>query len=134
LSRATAPERWRSCAGFTIIEVLVALAVMATSLAAIGAVAASSARGSRALDQRVALLQTARAVEAGIPRRRDLAFGETEGEIAGHRWRMDVRPLAVDGVPADSLWVPKDVVIRIRAPSGATIMLETVRLTRSQAE
>jgi general secretion pathway protein I len=133
LSRATAREHWRARAGFTIIEVLVALAVMATSLAAIGAVAAANARGSRALDQRVALLQTARAVETGIPRRRDLAFGETEGEIAGHRWWMEVRPLAVDGVP-DSPWVPKDIVIRVRAPSGATIKLETVRLTRSAAQ
>lgn len=134
MSRATAREQWRARAGFTIIEVLVALAVMATSLAAIGAVAAANARGSRALDQRVALLQTARAVETGIPKRRDLAFGETEGEIAGHRWQMVVRPLAFDGVPADSPWVPKDVVIRVRAPSGATIELETVRLTRSAAE
>lgn len=131
MSRVSAPDRRR--AGFTIVEVLVALVVMATSLAAIGSVAAANARASRTLDQRAGLLQTARAVEAGIPRRDDLALGETEGELAGHRWRMEVRPLAVDDVPADAPWVPRSVVIRIRAPSGASITLETVRLARSAA-
>lgn len=134
MSRGKARELRRGAAGFTLVEVLVALAVMATSLAAIAAVAGSSTRAARTLDQRVSLLQTARAVEAGIPARRDLAFGETDGEIAGNRWRMDVRPLAVDGVPGGSKWVPRDIVIRVRAPSGAMIVLETVRLTRSEAE
>lgn len=130
MSRVSAPDR-RQCAGFTIVEVLVALVVMATSLAAIGSVAAANARASRTLDQRAGLLQTARAVEAGIPRRSDLALGETEGEIGGHRWRMEVRPLAVDDVPADAQWVPRSIVIRVRAPSGASVTLETVRLARS---
>lgn len=132
MSRVSAPER-RQCAGFTIVEVLVALVVMATSLAAIGSVAAANARASRTLDQRGALLQTARAVEAGIPRRGDLAPGETEGELAGHRWRMEVRPLAIDDDAADAQWVPRSIVIRVRAPSGASITLETVRLARSAA-
>jgi general secretion pathway protein I len=133
LSRV-APRKRRARAGFTIVEVLVALAVTATSLGAIGAVAATSARASRTLDQRVALLQTARAVEAGIPRRRDLAVGQTDGEIAGHRWRMEVRPLALDGMPPDPLWVPRQVVIRVRAPSGASVTIETVRLARSAVQ
>lgn len=129
-----APRKRRARAGFTIVEVLVALAVTATSLGAIGAVAATSARASRTLDQRVALLQTARAVEAGIPKRRDLAIGQTDGEIAGHRWRMEVRPLALDGMPQDTLWVPRQVVIRVRAPSGASLTIETVRLARGAAQ
>lgn len=129
-----APRKRRARAGFTIVEVLVALAVTATSLGAIGAVAATSARASRTLDQRVALLQTARAVEAGIPKRRDLAIGQTDGEIAGHRWRMEVRPLALDGMPPYTLWVPRQVVIRVRAPSGASVTIETVRLARDAAQ
>ena len=133
MSRASARER-SSRAGFTIIEVLVALAVMATSLAAIASVASTSARASRSLDQRVALLQTARAVETGIPPRRDLALGETDGEIAGNRWRMDVRPFAIDGASAGSPWIPRTIVINVRAPSGAMMTIETVRLIRSASE
>ncbi|RAI43577.1 prepilin-type N-terminal cleavage/methylation domain-containing protein [Rhodoplanes roseus] len=134
MSRVRARERRRARAGFTIVEVLVALAVVAASLGAIGTVAASSARASRSLDQRVSLVQTARAVEAGIPPRAQLAPGRTEGEIAGHRWRMDVRPLPVEGIPVGSPWVARDVVIRVRAPSGATLELETVRLVRREPE
>lgn len=124
----------RGCAGFTLVEVLVALAVAAASLAAIGQVAGTSARASRTLEQRVGLIQTARAVETGIPGRRDLALGRTDGEVAGHRWRMDVRPQDVGGVPEGARYVPRDVLIRVRGPNGAMVVLETVRLARSAAE
>jgi len=163
LSRAAAPERCPDGparaprtgagggAGFTLIEVLVALAVAAACLGAIAQVSGTSARGSRALDAHVGLLQTARAVETGIPARGDLAVGRTDGEVAGHRWRMDVRPLAVGGEdgggdggkgsgpdaaggPGGGRWAPMDVLIRVRAPSGALLVIETVRLVRAAAE
>ncbi|MDI4666032.1 prepilin-type N-terminal cleavage/methylation domain-containing protein [Xanthobacter autotrophicus] len=121
-------------AGFTLIEVLVALAVAAAALAAIGQLMGANGRGARALEARAGLLSAARAVEAGIPARRDLALGRTDGDIAGHGWRMDVRPLEVAGVPEGSKWTPRDVVIRVRAPSGALVVLETVRLVPAAAE
>lgn len=67
MSRIETCRRGRNLAGFTIIEALVALAVVAGSLAAIGSVIAASTRGAPALEQRVALLQTARAIETGLP-------------------------------------------------------------------
>lgn len=126
--------RRRPRAGFTLVEVLVALAVAAAVLAAIGEVAGISARASRILERRVGLVETARAVEAGIPGRGDLAPGRTDGEIAGHRWRMDVRPLDVAGVPKGARWVPRDVLIRVRSPAGDMVVIETVRLARSAPE
>ncbi|MFG1347101.1 prepilin-type N-terminal cleavage/methylation domain-containing protein [Xanthobacter autotrophicus DSM 431] len=131
---SAAPPEARATAGFTLIEVLVALAVLASSLAAIGALVASNARASRSLDHRVALMETARAVETGIPGRAALVPGQSEGEISGHRWQMDVRPLAVEGVPANPHWVPQAVTIRVRAPSGATLTLETIRIARADAK
>ncbi|MEP9356808.1 prepilin-type N-terminal cleavage/methylation domain-containing protein [Xanthobacter sp. KR7-65] len=124
----TTPDRRRGRAGFTLLEVLVALAVTAASLGAIVQVFGANARAARTLEQHVALLQTARAVEAGIPQRRDLALGTLDGEVAGHRWRMDVRPLDAGELPAGARWVPRSVSIRVRGPSGAQITLETVRL------
>ena len=53
MSRAT-PSEQRGNAGFTLIEVLVALAVVAASLAAIGTLIATSVRGARAVEQHVA--------------------------------------------------------------------------------
>jgi general secretion pathway protein I len=130
LSRVKVRERRKNCAGFTIIEVLVALAVVAASLAAIGSVIATSTRGVRSLEQRIALLQTARAVETGLPRRSQLAVGRLEGEIDGHRWRIDVSPFAAAGRVDDSPWVPQSIVIQVRSPSGAVLQLDTVRLFR----
>lgn len=119
-----------SRAGFTLLEVLVALAVLASSLAAIGGLVASNARASRTLDHRVALIETARAVETGIPGRAALVPGQSEGEISGHRWRMEVRPLEADGAPAAARWAPLAVIIRVRGPSGASVTLETIRIAR----
>jgi general secretion pathway protein I len=133
LLRVTACERRRSRAGFTIIEVLVALAVTAASLGAIGAVVATTARATRSLEQRVALIQTARAIEAGIPRRGQLAPGRLDGEIGGHRWRIDVAPLAA-GLVENSPWIPLSVVIRVQSPSGTVLELNTVRLRRRAKE
>ena len=66
----------RPDAGFTIIEVLIALAVVAVSIVAIGSVMSTNARGVRSLEKHVALMQTAQTVMAtAIPPRSRLAPG-----------------------------------------------------------
>ena len=74
----------------------------------------------------------ARAVEAGIPPRSALQPGRIEGAVAGHHWTMDVRPRPVGDLPATAVWVPRDLVIRVRSPSGAMVELTTVRLVRRE--
>lgn len=128
------PRARRGTAGFTLIEVLVALAVVAASLGAIAMVAGTSLRGTRALERRVALLQTARAVETGIPSRDLIRIGRTEGEIAGHRWQMDVQPMTLAGLSENAPWTPFDIRIRVRGPGGEMVALETVRLVRSRPQ
>jgi len=131
LSPATRSER-RNSAGFTIIEALVALAVVAASLAAIGAVIATSVRGVRSLEQHVALVETTRAVASGLPKRDELAGGGFAGEAMGHRWRVDVTPLSAAAGPTanKAAWLPQLVTITVRSPSGATLQVDTVRLVR----
>lgn len=121
-------------AGFTLIEVLVAIAVTATVLGAIGALMGSNGRTARRLEERVALMATARAVEAGIPPREALRVGQLDGEISSYRWRMDIRPFATGDGEEAPRWVPLRVLIRVRAPSGALAVVETIRLARSGAE
>lgn len=130
MSLARTREWQRKRAGFTIIEVLVALAIVTMSLGAIGSVIATTVRTSRALEQRVALLQTARAIETGLPRRSQLALGRFDGEVAGHRWRIETSPFVVGKLGGDSPWLPQHVVIRVQSPSGAVLELNTVRLQR----
>src|SRR5215475_11079547 len=123
----------RSDAGFTIIEVLIALAVVAIAIVAIGYVMSTNARGVRALENHVALVQTAQTVLAtAIPPRKDLAPGTLSGQIRNYRWQVDIGPVGGGWVvgDADAAWLPELVRIRVRSPSGATMDLETVRLMR----
>jgi general secretion pathway protein I len=119
-------------AGFTLIEVVVALALIAVALTAIGSLIATTVRGTRALDQHLSLAETARAVEAALPGREELPVDGASGEMAGHRWRIDVLPFRASFVDPrlPSPWVPRTVVITVRAPDGPVLQIHTVRLQR----
>jgi general secretion pathway protein I len=124
-------------AGFTIIEVLIALALVAVSLVAIGSLMATNARGVRSLEQHVALLQTARTVmTAAIPARAELQPGAVSGQTDDYRWTIDVSPLGGGWtVPdADVAWVPELVRVRVRSPTGAVSDIRTVRLMKRHSE
>ena len=121
----------RGEAGFTIIEVLIALAVVAVSIVAIGSVMSTNVRGVRNLEQHVTLMQTARSVmTTDIPPRAELGPGTLSGQINDYQWKIDVGPLGEDWmVPgADIGWIPALVRIRVRSPTGAVSDLHTVRL------
>jgi general secretion pathway protein I len=123
----------RRDAGFTIIEVLIALAIVAVSIVAIGSVMSTNARGVRALESHVALMQSAQTVfVTAIPPRKELAPGTLSGQLHDFRWQVDIGPVGGDWVVAgaDVAWIPELVKIRVRSPSGATVDLETVRLMR----
>ncbi len=130
---AAPPQIDRRDAGFTIIEVLIALAVVAVSIVAIGSVMSTNVRGVRLLEQHVTLMQTARSVmTADIPPRAELGPGAVSGQENGYRWKIDVGPLGEDwDLPgADVAWIPVLVRIQVRSPSGAVSDLKTVRLMR----
>jgi len=133
LLRATRCSR-RWSAGFTLIEALVALAVVAASLAAIGSLIATSVRVARAIEQHVALVERTRAVMAALPRRDELSIGQTAGEIAGYRWQLAVVPYPTGQTGAASQWVPRTVVTTVRSNSGAVLQVQTVRLVRRPSE
>ena len=120
-------------AGFTIIEVLIALAVVAVSIVAIGSVMSTNVRGVRLLEQHVTLMQTARSImTAEIPPRAELGLGTLSGQVNDYRWKIDIGPLGEEwAVPgADVAWIPALVRIQVRSPSGAVSDLKTVRLMR----
>ena len=118
-------------AGFTLIEVLIALAIVSASLAAIGSLMATTVRAMRSIDQRFALVETARAIETGLPDRAQLTGG-LAGDLAGHRWRVDVSPFIAEFVDPrlPTPWVPQTVTIRVQSPGGGVIQVNTVRLRR----
>ena len=124
-------------AGFTLIEALVALAIVAAVLSSIGAVIATTVKGTRSIDQRLALTGAAETLLAALPARNLLKPGRQSGELAGHRWRIDVSPLnaAVTGeAPQTQRFVPLAVNMRLQAPGGPAIQITTVRLVPKAAE
>jgi general secretion pathway protein I len=125
----------QAVAGFTLIEVLIALAIVSISLAAIGSLMASTVRAMRSIDQRFAMVETARAIEAGLPDRSELT-GHLSGDLAGHQWRVDVSPFVANFVDPrlPSPWVPQNVVIRVQSPGGSILQVNTVRLRRRPTE
>ena len=118
-------------AGFTIIEVLVALALVAVSMVSIGSLMATNTRGVRSLERHVALMQAARAImTAGIPPRAELRPGTSSGRTDDYRWTVEVEPLGGGWtVPnADVPWAPELVRVRVTSPTGAVSDIRTVRL------
>ncbi|RXT36449.1 general secretion pathway protein GspI [Bradyrhizobium betae] len=128
MSRRMSPKR-RGERGFTMIEAVVALALVMIGLAAIGTLAATNSRGAWKLEQRAALADTARLVASTIPRAGVPIPEDLAGNVASHRWQMRVTPFLgeVPEVP-QSRFIPQRVELRVRAPSGAILSLETVRL------
>jgi general secretion pathway protein I len=124
-------------AGFTIIEALVALAVVTITIVAIGSVMASTARGTWQLESHVALVQAANNILwQSLPARTDPISPVLSGQTMDHNWRTEFEPLAIDldTPPAELQWVPEKIRIDVQSPSGALISLETVRLFKRQTK
>ena len=124
-------------AGFTVIEALVALAIVAISLVAIGSLMGSSARGTRQLEQHVALVQAAyNALWLGFPLRAPPSSSTETGRSTEQAWRADLEPFDIDfGTPTGEVhWVPRKVKLRVQSSSGTIIDLETIRLFRKPTE
>lgn len=128
MSRKISPEQ-EGEGGFTMIEAVVTLALVTVVLAAIGYLVAANTRGVRVLEQHVALMETARLVATSIPRSSEPLPDNLAGEMSGHRWQIRQSPF-FDGVPAvpESRFMPQRVELRVQSPSGAILLLETVRL------
>jgi general secretion pathway protein I len=123
-------------AGFTLIEALVALAVAAVSLGAIGLLVAGNIRGSGRIEQHLGLVETLRAVETGLPDRASLPAGTLSGEMHDQAWSVHIAPFPGDFVNprAAQFWTPQTIVIKVQSRSGAVLQLETIRLGRRTGE
>jgi general secretion pathway protein I len=116
--------------GFTLIEALVALGVMAAGLAAVGGLVSSNLRASLLVQRHLAHIEAVRMILTGLPDRDALPSGRLMGSLDGHDWRVDSR--ALDKARA-SAWTPQEISLLVRSPSGAAIEIDTIRLGRRAA-
>src|ERR1700732_1923281 len=79
----------RGSLGFTLIEVLVAISVLAVVLGAIGAVVGNTVRTIRSVDRRLPLLETAQSLIAALPARDALQPGTQTGTSGDFRCRIE---------------------------------------------
>lgn len=121
-----------SAAGFTLIEVVVALAIMALSLGVLYESFGWSLRRTATLERRQEAWLTAQSLLAELRAQRTLSIGTADGEAQGGlRWtsRISARPAAID--PANSLQ-PFDVTIEVSWGTRAAqkIRLQSVEVGR----
>jgi len=131
LCHLTSSRPARGSAGFTLIEVVVTLAVIAAILLSVGSLVSVAVRGTHALDDHLVLVETARAIEVGLPDRNNLTVGTLSGERDGQFWRVDVQPFSgALEAQARTPWIPLTASITVQTPGGTSFNITTVRLGR----
>ena len=76
--------------GFSLIETLIATAIIAGMLGAVFQVIETGARQMRAVEQRRVAILVAQSQLAAVDAAQSSSFGETRGVTDGVRWRIEV--------------------------------------------
>ena len=107
--------------GFTLLEVLVATAILAVSLALVFPTMSGGRRLSQRAEADLRALLVAQSVLAGFEA--DIAVMPRTGEVSGLRWRASVVPA---GGPAPPGWAGWQVSVAVEPAMGtAPVVLAT---------
>ena len=126
--------------GFTLLEALVALALIVTFAATLGPYLFQARRIVSGADGRVAAHALLRTLIEAPVERGNLAGVPRAGEAGGLHWSMRAEPLAVpppatDGAAereARANWLPFRLVATVWWASGYRVQAETVRLLKAE--
>ena len=120
-----------SAPGFTLIEILVALAILAVILAVFAQVLSGSVLSSRRIDAETQALLVARSTMERIGRDLPLQPGATSGKLAGGgRWSLRISPATVAGRPGANLTGVTTylIVLTVTNPPFSPITLTSLRI------
>jgi hypothetical protein len=132
-SRSRPADRRTNCAGFTLFEALVALALVLAFVEVLGPYLFHARRIMVNAEGRVAAQVVLRSLLDAPFDRSQLANVSRSGETAGLRWRIVTEPLAVGDVRSrGEPWTAFRVKARVASGGGQVITAETVRLAKSE--
>lgn len=125
------PPSSSSAGGFTLIEVLVAFAILALTLAALMQVFTAGLRNSDAVDRHLMATMLARSVLDDLGAEIPIIAGERSGEIEqGYRWIVRIQPSATIPTVAIADWVqtPYEVQVEVTWNGRPITNLTTLRV------
>jgi prepilin-type N-terminal cleavage/methylation domain-containing protein len=131
-SRSTDDERKRG--GFTLLEALVALALILAFASALGPYLFQARQIMANAEHRVAAQVLLRTLLDAPFNRSQLSNVSREGEAAGLHWHLAAEPVAVDTGPSRErrAWTAVRIVASVSSDGGQVITAETVRLAKSE--
>jgi prepilin-type N-terminal cleavage/methylation domain-containing protein len=115
-------------AGFTLLEALVALALLLVFASAIGPHLSQARRIIANSEGRVAAQVLLRSLLNAPFDRSSMAPASHEGDTNGLHWRIDTEPAAAVPAQIRSNWSAFHVVATVTWAPGQVIMAETIRL------
>jgi general secretion pathway protein I len=117
--------------GFTLIEVLVAFAILAVALTALFQVFSSGLGAIGTAERHSMAAMLARSILDDVGAEIPLAVGEQRGELDdGFSWLVRIERSAVTNLVADGgeLYIPYDVTVEISWGHGRALSLTTLRV------
>src|SRR5215475_5048381 len=129
-SQSSRNDRSDRQAGFTLLEALVALALLLIFASAVGPHLSQARRIMANAEGRVAAQVLLRSLLNAPFDRSSAASASHEGETNGLHWRIDTEPTAAVRARNQSNWSAVRVVASVTWAPGQVIMAETIRLRK----
>ena len=128
-SSSTSADRKR---GFTLLEALVALALILAFASVLGPYLFQSRQIMANAEGRVAAQVLLRSLLDAPFDRSQLAKASREGETGGLHWNIAAEPIAIDTGRERPVWTAVRIVASVSSGAGQTISAETVRLAKTE--
>ena len=124
----------RGSAGFTLLEALIAIVILALSLSALLQLYSTGLRGIATIDDNLRARLLAQSVMAEVSYDRRLQPGRLQGRRDQFAWTLSITPFD-DGEPAPQQpgpWTLHRLALTVSWPQGRRIELQTLRMLRTR--
>jgi general secretion pathway protein I len=135
LQRRRARARRRAERGFTLVEALVAIVILALSLGALLSAHDGGLRGATAIDEHLRARLLAQSLLAQWSQHRVIPQGPFQGRSGRLAWTVSIAPFTRAGgrlQQEPDHWMLHEVTVTVAWPPGRQIQLNTLRLLQAR--